>query len=90
MEFEWDEDKSSINLKKHRVSFHEASTVFADPLAITFDDPDHSRNEHRFLTFGLSKMGRLLAVAHTERLKRTRIISARKLTRLEKEIYEND
>lgn len=90
MEFEWDEGKSTINLKKHGVSFHEASTVFADPLAITFDDMDHSEHEHRLLTFGLSRMGQLLVVAHTERRTRTRIISARKLTRLEREIYEND
>ena len=55
MEFEWDEEKSVANRKKHGVSFHEAATVFGDPLAITFSDPDHSIREHRFLTFGLSE-----------------------------------
>jgi hypothetical protein len=55
MEFEWDPDKSEANLKKHGISFHEASTVFGDPLAISFNDPDHSVGEHRFLTFGHSR-----------------------------------
>jgi len=89
MEFEWDEEKSVINRKKHGVSFHEAATVFGDPLAITFPDPDHSIGEHRFLTFGLSMMNRLLVVAHTERHGKTRIISARQATRHERTIYEN-
>jgi uncharacterized protein len=57
MEFEWDPDKSIANLKKHGISFHEASTAFGDPLAITFNDPDHSIGEHRFLTFGHSVTG---------------------------------
>jgi uncharacterized protein len=89
MEFEWDEEKSVANRKKHGVSFHEAATVFGDPLAITFSDPDHSIREHRFLTFGLSMMNRLLVVAHTERHGRTRIISARQAARHERTIYEN-
>jgi uncharacterized DUF497 family protein len=89
MEFEWDEEKSVANRKKHGVSFHEAATVFSDPLAITFPDPDHSIGEHRFLTFGLSMMNRLLVVAHTERHGKTRIISARQATRHERTIYEN-
>lgn len=89
MEFEWDEEKSIANRKKHSVSFHEAATVFGDPLAITFPDPDHSIGEHRFLTFGLSMMSRLLVVAHTERHGKTRIISARQATRHERTIYEN-
>ncbi len=89
MEFEWDPKKSEMNRKKHGVSFHDAATVFADPLAITFLDPDHSSGEHRFLTFGHSKMNQLLAVAHTERNGKTRIISARRATRNERTIYEN-
>ena len=89
MEFQWDEEKSVSNRKKHGVSFHEAATVFGDPLAITFSDPDHSIGEHRFLTFGLSMMNRLLVVAHTERHGKTRIISARRATRHERTIYEN-
>jgi len=89
MEFEWDEEKSVANRKKHGVSFHEAATVFGDPLAITFSDPDHSMGEHRFLTFGFSMMNRLLVVAHTERHGKTRIINARQATRHERTIYEN-
>ena len=89
MKFEWDPDKSEVNLKKHGISFHEASTVFNDPLAITFNDPDYSISEHRFLTFGHSRADQLLCVVHTERLGKTRIISARRATRQEREIYEN-
>ena len=89
MEFEWNPDKSEANLKKHGISFHEASTVFDDPLAITFNDPDHSIREHRFLTFGYSRMNQLLAVVHTERHGKTRIISARRATRQERKIYED-
>ena len=89
MEFEWGEEKAVTNLKKHGVPFHEAATVFGDPLAITFSDPDHSIGEHRFLTFGLSMMNRLIVVAHTERHGKTRIISARQATRYERTIYEN-
>ncbi len=89
MEFEWDPDKSIANLKKHGISFHEASTVFGDPQAITFSDPDHSIGEHRFLTFGYSRMNQLLAVVHAERHGKTRIISARRATRQERKIYED-
>ena len=89
MEFEWDPNKSDANLKKHGVSFHEASTVFGDPLSITFNDPDHSIGEHRLLTFGYSRMNQLLAVVHTERHVKTRIISARCATRQERKIYED-
>ena len=83
MEFEWDEKKSKQNLKKHGVSFHEGATVFSDPFAITFDDPDHSTIEHRLLTFGFSCMNRLLLVSHTERHGR------RQVTKHERTIYEN-
>ncbi len=89
MKFEWDPVKSEANLKKHGISFHEASTVFGDPLALTFIDPDHSVGEQRFLTFGLSRMGQLLVVVHTERSKTTRIISARRATKQERKIYED-
>ena len=89
MEFEWDPHKSDINLKKHGVSFHEASTVFGDPMSITFNDPDHSIGEHRLLTFGYSRMNQLLAVVHTERHGKTRIVSARRATRQERKIYED-
>ena len=88
MEFEWDQKKASGNKRKHSVSFHEAATVFGDPLAITFADPDHSEGEYRFLTFGVSRFNRLLVVSHTEREKRIRIISAREAKRYEQKIYE--
>ena len=89
MEFEWDPNKSDDNLKKHGITFHEASTVFGDPLAITFNDPYHSMVEHRFLTFGCSRAGQLMVVVHTERHEKTRIISARRATRQERKIYED-
>ena len=75
MEFEWDPDKAARNLAKHGVSFHEAATVFGDPMALTFSDPDHSQDEDRFLTFGHSVNGHLLIVSHTDRGDRTRIVS---------------
>jgi len=88
MEFEWDPDKAAVNETKHGVTFLEAATVFGDPLAITFADPDHSVNEQRYLTFGLSRLDRLLVVSHTDREGRHRIISARVMTRQEVKIYE--
>jgi len=88
MEFEWDERKAATNARKHGVSFHEASTVFGDSLAITFHDPDHSENEQRFLTFGLSQSSRPLVVTHVDRGRKVRIISARLMTRYERKIYE--
>ncbi|MFM9961880.1 MAG: BrnT family toxin [Planctomycetaceae bacterium] len=89
MEFEWDPDKADRNWRKHGISFHEAATVFDDPLAITYPDPDHSDEEERFVTFGHSESGRLLVVSHTDREQRTRIISARQATRRERNSYEN-
>ncbi|MEW5890927.1 MAG: BrnT family toxin [Pseudomonadota bacterium] len=65
------------------------SARFGDPLALTFPDPDHSVGERRWLTFGVSQTGRLLVVAHTERGRAIRIISARKATRHERGIYEH-
>ncbi len=88
MEFEWDIEKAESNERKHGVSFYEASTVFGDPLAITFLDPDHSFDEIRFITFGLSCYNRLLIVSHTECNERNRIISARLMSYQEKKIYE--
>jgi uncharacterized DUF497 family protein len=89
MEFEWDPEKAGFSLKKHGISFHVASTVFGDPFAITFNDPDHSTGEHRFLTFGNSIWNQLLAVVHTERRGKIRIISARRATPKERKIYED-
>jgi len=88
MEFEWDANKAAENLRKHKVSFNEAATVFGDLLGTTASDPDHSAGEHRYITVGLSNRRRLLIVAHAERRERIRIISARKLTRSEKSTYE--
>jgi uncharacterized protein len=90
VEFSWDPQKAASNLAKHRVGFYEAATVFDDPLAYSFPDPDHSLGEGRFLTFGLSCRGRLLVVSHSYRAKAVRLISARSATRKERRIYEED
>ena len=89
MEFVWNPDKAAHNLRKHGVSFLEAGTVFDDPLAVTYDDPDHSEQEERFITYGLSNQNRLLIVSHTPRAGRTRIISARQATRRKRSLYGN-
>lgn len=86
--FEWDPAKARLNAKKHDVDFAEAATVFADGLSLTYPDPDHSASEERYITFGLSANGRHLAVAHTDRGDRIRIISAREMTRGERRYYE--
>ncbi len=88
MGFEWDEAKAAGNWRKHGISFLEGATVFGDPLAITFDDPDHSLAEDRFLTIGYSRGGRLLIVAHTDREGKTRILSVRRATPSERRLYE--
>jgi len=90
MTFEWDPIKASINLRKHSVSFDEATTALLDPLSKTALDPDHSLYDHRFITFGVSWRNRLLAVSYNEREERVRIISARLATRRERNIYEED
>ena len=88
MEFDNDPVKATINLKKHKVSFEEAASVFGDPTAYTFADPDHSIGEERWLMFGLSRMARVLAVIFTHRRGTYRIISARLATRHERKTYE--
>ena len=88
MDFEWDPLKADRNLRKHGVSFHEAATVLEDSLSITYRDPDHSATEHRFITVGTSRSGRVLMVAHTDRGEKVRIISARKTTPQERRHYE--
>lgn len=88
MHFEWDPDKDKKNLRKHGVSFKEASSVFYDALAVTGADPDHSEGEERLITFGVSSSGRLLVVAHTDRGDAVRIINARVATQRERYIYE--
>jgi hypothetical protein len=89
MQFEWDPEKAKRNYKKHRVSFEEAVTVFYDPLSATFDDPDHSVGEQRFITVGFSSRGHLLVVSYAEKGKALRIISARLATAHERKRHEN-
>lgn len=86
--FEWGYRKAESNVQKHGVSFDEAVSVFADAMALTFTDSDHSETEHRSRTYGMSNKVRLLVVVHTERKNNVRIISARKATRYEKTIYK--
>ncbi len=90
MEFEWDPDKAIVNLRRHGVSFDEAATVLADPLSLTVLDPDHSQDEERYITVGMSFSRRLLLVAHTDRELRIRLISARELTATERIAYEHE
>lgn len=85
--FEWDEDKALKNLKRHKVSFNEAATVFHDLDLATMGDPDHSLEEDRYISIGHSVKGRLLIVAYTERGDNVRIISCRKATRGERSVY---
>lgn len=89
MRFTWDARKADTNLRKHGVSFEEATTIFRDILSATGHDPDHSIDEDRFVTFGVSKAGRLLVVSHTENGEIIRIISARLAKRKERKIYED-
>lgn len=88
MKIEWDPRKAKSNLRKHKVSFEEASTALSDPMAVTGADPDHSSTENRFVTFGISKRGRLLVVAHTDEGEKIRIISARMASKGERKLYE--
>jgi uncharacterized DUF497 family protein len=88
LRFEWDAAKDALNREKHGVSFEEASTVFGDPLSVTIDDPDHSEDEFRFVTFGVSVHNRLIVVIHTDRDEIVRLISARIATPKERRTYE--
>jgi uncharacterized DUF497 family protein len=88
--FEWDEDKASSNLQKHKVSFEEAKTVFNDPLLLTYPDIFSSVEEDRFINIGISSNGRILIVIHTERSGYIRIISSRTATKSERLTYEED
>ena len=87
-EFEWDARKAAENLKSHGVAFDEAVTVFADPLAKIFDDPDRSDDERRELIIGHSAAQRILVVSFTDRGRRTRIVSARQATARERKDYD--
>lgn len=88
LQFEWDDAKAKANLKKHRVAFDEALSVFADPLARIFDDPDHSEDEPREIIIGFSTKPRLLVVGFTERSGRVRLIHARRATKSEHKRHE--
>jgi len=86
--FEWKEGKAEKNIRKHKISFEEAKTVFNDRLSITISDPRHSSDEHRYIDIGYSSKGRILVVVYTEREPNIRIISCRKPTAGERRIYE--
>ncbi len=88
MKIEWDPKKAKANLSKHGVSFEEAASALSDPMAATAADPDHSLDEERYITFGVSGRDRLLVVAHTEEGETIRIISARAASKGEREFYE--
>ena len=90
LKFEWDTAKAASNLRKHGVSFDEAGSVFLDPLASSGADPDHSVDEARYITIGLSSLGRLLTVAHIYRSHVIRVVSARAATRGERRLYEEN
>jgi len=89
MRFEWDKEKAKKNSRKHKVSFEEAVSVFYNPLNATFNDPDHSVGEQRFITIGFSSQKRLLVVSYAERGEAIRIISARMATGHERKKHEN-
>jgi len=91
--FEWDKNKAKANLRKHKVSFDEAKTLFNDPLLLTFPDEYHPDNEERYISIGISAYGKMLLIVHTERreteeLLTIRIISCRKATASERRAYE--
>lgn len=86
--FEWDPKKAAANLLQHGVSFEEAGTVFLDPLAKIHDDPDHSASERRDIIVGHSNEGRMLLVSFTDRGSKIRLISARPVTRRERQDHE--
>ncbi len=88
MIYEWDPKKAIANERKHGLSFVDAATVFLDPLAITYSDPDHSDREEREITIGLTQSRRVVFVSHSRRGERLRIISARGATRKERSHYE--
>jgi uncharacterized protein len=90
MKFEWDDNKAKRNLKKHGVSFQEASTVFDDAYSVTLEDLEHSFEELRYIEIGFSENDRLLLVVYTERGSQIRIISARSCTGNERKIYDSN
>lgn len=88
--FEWDKEKAELNRQKHGIEFDEAQTTFVDGLSVIIPDPDHSEEEDRMIIIGMSRKNRLLVTIYTERGSKIRLISARKATRSERKIYEED
>lgn len=93
-QFEWDARKAVSNLRKHKISFEQAATVFKDKLAMTVYDKAHSLTEERWFTLGIDNLGNLLAISHTfqditDTISRIRIITARLATRQAQNYYEN-
>ena len=89
MIYEWDPNKAKENLQSHKISFDEATTVFTDPMALTFDDPDYSQEEPRYITIGTSNKQRILFPSHADRGEdHVRIISARSAIPSEAHAYQ--
>ena len=88
LNFDWDSSKAKANLRKHGLSFEEASTAFEDTLSMTISDPLSSVSEERFVTIGETELGKLVVVVHTDRRDTVHIISARKASRRERMLYE--
>lgn len=88
MKIEWNPLKAKLNIKKHGITFEEAATAISDPMAVTGSDPDHSIYEERCITFGVSLTGKLLVISHTDEEGIIRLISARKASKGERELYE--
>lgn len=88
MKFEWDETKHQINIKKHGLTFPEASTAFGDPMALDFDDPEHSEGEYRLLLLALTATSRHVVISYTWDQDTIRLISARDMTKREQKIYQ--
>jgi len=89
LQFDWNPEKAQSNVKKHSITFDEASTVFSDRLSLTIHDPIHPEVEERFISMGTSCRNRVLTIVHTDQGDRIRIISARKATKKERFYYEN-
>lgn len=93
--FEWDANKARSNIRKHKVSFEEAKTIFNDPFLVTFSDEFHTVSEDRYISIGYSMRDRILLAVHTEHQETEeiliiRIISCRKATTSERKVYEED
>lgn len=88
IKIKWSARKNRINAAKHKVDFSEAASVFDDPAHASASDPDHSVTENRYITIGMSVKQRLIIMAHTYEDDKIRIITPRRPTRSEREIYE--